>query len=151
MNKVILVGKLITEPYKGFSTIGQEYSKFTISASQDANSKPEFIPCSAWNAIASFVNKYLKNGDLVEIEGHFTRGQKFDIPNKTIYTYFVTIGKIRHLKTHNLSFAQDSQLQNQSSPQLVIDDSTIFPIETKTYETINHSSSNFDDGLTWDG
>ncbi|SYV90177.1 single-stranded DNA-binding protein, partial [Metamycoplasma alkalescens] len=48
MNKAFLIGKLVNDPYKGTSSYGQEYSKFTVLTSYDLETKPQYLPCSSW-------------------------------------------------------------------------------------------------------
>ena len=70
MNKVLLVGRIATDPTSRATSSNVQVSNFSVAcngsfskANQQNNTV--FVPCVAWNNQANFVQTYLKKGSLV--------------------------------------------------------------------------------------
>lgn len=106
MNKVILVGRLSTTPYKGETASKVEYSRFTIAVRRQYNvngeSVADFIPCIAWGYNAAFVNKYLNKGSYVLIEGSFQSSRVIGQDGPT-NVYVVNVERLQSLESRGAS------------------------------------------------
>lgn len=71
MNRVFLLGRLTTDPNPGKNP-SMSMATFTLAVNNRYGGDKEntdFIPVVCWNNQANFVNRYLKKGDLVLVEG----------------------------------------------------------------------------------
>lgn len=71
LNKMILQGRLVSDPKLKQSVGGINYAKFTVAWSQKrGESKDElFLDCMAWRNTADMVVKYFKKGKQIIVEG----------------------------------------------------------------------------------
>lgn len=85
MNKVILTGRLVSDDFKKF-----ESSKGIISltfkiALIEKTKRTNFIDIVCFDKIANNITKYIKKGDLLEIEGKLNNSKYTTKDGKTIY------------------------------------------------------------------
>ena len=74
MNKVILMGRLTRDPELRTSGNGNSFVNFTIAvnrtfASSNGEREADFINCIAFNKQAENLNRYIRKGGLVGIDG----------------------------------------------------------------------------------
>lgn len=74
MNKVILVGNLTREPDLAETSNGHKVCRFTIAVNRNYNDSQgnkitDFVPCVAWNVLATNIGTYLTKGQKVAIAG----------------------------------------------------------------------------------
>lgn len=74
VNKVILVGRLCTDPELKYTPSGVAVANFRIAvdrpfANAQGERETDFIDVVAWRQSAEFVNSYLGKGRLVMVEG----------------------------------------------------------------------------------
>ena len=97
LNKVTLIGNLGQDPEVRTLAGGGKVANFSIAtsrqwtgASGDKQEKTEWHRCAAWNTnftkLADVVEKYVKKGDKVYIEGRIEYGQYQDKDGQTRYT-----------------------------------------------------------------
>jgi single-strand DNA-binding protein len=99
LNKVTLIGNLGKDPEVRSTSNGSRVASFSVATSRiwnDASGtkqeKTEWHRCVAWNAagkgpqLADVVEKYVKKGDKVYIEGRIEYGQYQDKDGQTRYT-----------------------------------------------------------------
>jgi single-strand DNA-binding protein len=67
VNRVILVGRLASDPELHYSPSGSAIAQLRL-ASNEAE-EPEFHSLSAWGKLAEFAGSYLKKGRLLYLEG----------------------------------------------------------------------------------
>ena len=101
MNKIILMGRLTASPTAGVTAGGINWSKFNLAVSRETknsqNSITDFISCSAWSGIATFVNNFLMKGSPVLIEGTLQTAKFTDKNGNQSYTYSVNVEKLKSL------------------------------------------------------
>jgi single-strand DNA-binding protein len=102
MNKVFLVGRLTADPILKTTTNSTQIANITV-ATQDNRNRAEsyFFPCIAWQATATYVNSYLKKGDLVSIDGRLTRRSYTSKDGKMVSVTEVVIESINSLGKTN--------------------------------------------------
>lgn len=70
MNKVILMGRLASEPTTGTSNGGKTFCNFTMAVKRErCNDKTDFIKCTVWGKTAETFAKFMKKGEPVSIVG----------------------------------------------------------------------------------
>ena len=91
MNKWIGMGRLVRDPEVRYT--GQDakaIAKFTIACDRrfkkDNEPSADFISCVAFGKIAEFIEKYVKKGTKVVVEGRWQTGSYEDKEGKKIYT-----------------------------------------------------------------
>ncbi|BAP39599.1 single-stranded DNA-binding protein [Metamycoplasma canadense] len=154
MNKVILLGRLVSKPYKGLAGSGIEYSRFTIAVTRSysaPNAEPvsDFIPCIAWRSNATFINKYLDKGSLLFIEGSFQSSRFTDANGQAINNYVVSIEKIKSLESKEIT---EARRKNNSKEFSISNEESKDIIENQKFIEANQPEDTdvYDDGLVWD-
>ena len=85
MNKVILTGRLVNDDFKKFqSTKGIISLTFKIALIEKTK-RTNFIDIVCFDKIANNITKYIKKGDLLEIEGKLNNSKYTTKDGKTIY------------------------------------------------------------------
>ena len=78
MNKVILIGRLTSDPETRTSQTGVTSVTFTVAvdrfAGKDKEKEADFIRCVAWNKTGEFVGKYFTKGKPIALEGNIKTG-----------------------------------------------------------------------------
>ena len=118
MNKVILIGRLVRDPETNSTTSGIKYSRFTIAVNrQFGEDQADFIPVVAWRNQAEFVEKYMKKGALVCVEGRFSSSSFQDANGQTIYRYEVTADRVEGLESKAQTESRNSSNTTSVSTQ----------------------------------
>ena len=71
MNKVILMGRLTTEPELKYTQSGKEVLSFSLAVDSGygEKKKTDFITCVAWEGTAKFISQWFHKGSLLLVEG----------------------------------------------------------------------------------
>ena len=102
MNKVILAGRLTSDPELRQTQSGIASCKFTIAVDRkfaDKNTgerQADFITCQAWKNTAEFVSRYFTKGKMIIVEGSLRTGSYTDKkhPDVTHYTTDVMVDSV---------------------------------------------------------
>jgi single-strand DNA-binding protein len=94
MNKVILIGRLTSDPELRQTQSGVSCCRFTIAVDrkfankQTGEREADFISCQAWRNTAEFVSRYFTKGKMIAVEGSLRSGsyQDKNHPDVTHYT-----------------------------------------------------------------
>lgn len=76
INRVLLTGRLVREAEIRKTSTNSIVATFTVAVdnfSKNGDKSAIFIPCTAWNATAEYVDKYVRKGNLVGIEGRINQ------------------------------------------------------------------------------
>lgn len=98
MNKVCLVGRLTFNPDVNEFNY-KKVAKFTVAvdrglskeAKQNAKQTADFIRCTAWEARAELIEKYVHKGDQVGISGRIQTDSYEDNEGKKVNKTFVLV------------------------------------------------------------
>lgn len=95
MNIVMLIGRLTSDPELKQN---EKYTqcKFTLAVNR-IKEGTDFISCIAWNKQAEAINKYLKKGSQVAIEGRIQTGSYEDKQGNKRYTTDVIVQGINFI------------------------------------------------------
>lgn len=105
MNKVLLVGRIATDPTSRATSSNMQVSNFSVACNSsflksNQQNNTVFVPCVAWNNQANFVQTYLKKGSLVSIEGRISRRSYVSKQtNQTVYVMEVVVENINSLSS----------------------------------------------------
>ena len=85
MNKVILTGRLVSDDFKKFQSSKGIISLTFKIALIEKTKRTNFIDIVCFNNIANNITKYIKKGDLLEIEGKLNNSKYATKDGKTVY------------------------------------------------------------------
>lgn len=85
MNKVILTGRLVSDDFKKFQSSKGIISLTFKIALIEKTKRTNFIDIVCFDKIANNITKYIKKGDLLEIEGKLNNSKYTTKDAKTIY------------------------------------------------------------------
>ena len=105
LNKVTLIGNLGADPEVRSTTGGNRVATFSLATSRSWSSpsgekqeKTEWHRCVVWNSkastLADIVERYLKKGDKVYVEGRIEYRQWQDKENQTRYTTEINVREL---------------------------------------------------------
>ena len=107
LNKVTLIGNLGNDPEIRTTNGGNKVAQFSIatgrqwsSASGEKQEKTEWHKCVAWNAgtrgtgLADVIEKYVKKGDRIYVEGRIEYRQYEDKEKQTKYVTEINVREI---------------------------------------------------------
>jgi len=107
LNKVTLIGNLGNDPEIRTTTGGNKVANFSLattrqwnSASGEKQEKTEWHKCIAWNqgsrgtGLADIVERYVKKGDKLYVEGRIEYRQYQDKENQTRYVTEINVREI---------------------------------------------------------
>ena len=84
MNKVILSGRLVNDDFKVFKSNKGVSLTFKIALIENSK-KTNFVDIVCFDKLANSITKYIKKGDLLEIEGKLNNSKYTTKDGKTIY------------------------------------------------------------------
>ena len=105
LNKVTLIGNLGSDPEVRSTTGGNRVATFSLATSRSWNDaggtkqeKTEWHRCVVWNSknsqLADIVEKYVKKGDKLYVEGRIEYRQRQDKENQTRYTTEINVREL---------------------------------------------------------
>lgn len=119
MNKVILMGRLVRNPEIKYSAGAEQkaVAKFTLAVDRrykkDGEQSADFIPCTAFGKIAEFIEKYLRKGTKIALEGHWQTGS-YEKDGHKVYTNDCIVESIEFAESKKSE--SNEQLQPQPQP-----------------------------------
>ena len=110
MNKVVLIGRLTRNPEVRYSQGSESMAiaRFTLAVDRKgkkdgAEQTADFIPCVAFRKTAEFVEKYVKQGTKVAIDGRIQTGSYTNRDGQKVYTTDVLVEEIEFAESKNAS------------------------------------------------
>ena len=105
LNKVTLIGNLGNDPEIRSTTGGNRVASFSLATSRtwnnpqgDKQEKTEWHKCVVWNTkgsqLADIVEKWVKKGDKIYVEGRIEYRQWTDKENQTRYTTEINVREL---------------------------------------------------------
>ena len=115
MNKVILLGRLVRDPEIRYSAGAEQkaVANFTIAVDRkykrDGEPQADFIPCTAFGKSAEFVDKYLRKGIKIALEGHWRTDSYNNSDGHKVYT--------NNCIVESMEFAESKKSESNEQPQ----------------------------------
>ena len=93
MNKFIGMGRLTKDPDVRYTNDGMAIARLTLAIDRRFTKEKEadFISCIAFNKTAEFIEKYLKKGTKIAVEGRIQTGSYTNKNGQKVYTTDVVI------------------------------------------------------------
>lgn len=118
MNKVILMGRLVRDAEIRYTQEHVCVAKFTLAVDRIKKGEADFINCTAFGKAGEFVEKYIKKGTKIALEGRWQTGSYTNKEGTKVYTNDCIV--------EHLEFAEskktDGNCENVPSPQDSTDD-----------------------------
>ncbi len=103
VNKCIIVGRLGKDPEVKSIPSGVKLANFSLATDESykgkegvKHEKTEWHNCVAWRGLAEVIEKYVKKGDLIYIEGKLTT-EKYEKDGVTKYTTKIVVDQMTML------------------------------------------------------
>lgn len=116
INQVVLIGRLVRDVELRKTTSGKSTVTFSLAVNRmkagEGGQDVDFITCVAWNKTAENMEKYLKKGSLIGVEG---RIQSRTYKNKQGST--VSVNEVLVNQTHFLETKRGQQQNTQAQGQ----------------------------------
>jgi single-strand DNA-binding protein len=94
MNKVILKGRLTTDPEMKTTTNDVYVTEFNIAVNRRFNKEQtDFVSCQAWRQTAEFIKKYFTKGQEILVIGEL-HIDKWDKDGETRYTTRIVVDEV---------------------------------------------------------
>lgn len=99
MNKIILIGRLVSDPEIKTTTAGNSICKFTVAVNRKFADKTtgerqaDFINCTAWRQTADFIGKYFTKGSSIVVEGTL-QNNNYESNGVKHYSYVVQVDSV---------------------------------------------------------
>ncbi len=122
MNRVILMGRLTRDPNVTYAQKDNSaIARFTLAVdrrvarSNDTNQQTaDFISCVTFGKQAEFVEKYLRQGTKVALEGRIQTGSYTNKEGQKVYTTDIVVDNVEFAESKN---AQGGNGQSYERPQ----------------------------------
>ena len=109
MNKCIFIGRLCRDPEIKYAKDNMCVAKFTLAVDRKGKDKEaDFISCTAFGKTAEFVEKYIKKGTKIALEGRWQTGSYTNKEGAKVYTNDCIVEQIE--------FAESKKSDDQTAP-----------------------------------
>lgn len=132
INHAILCGRLTKNPELRKTADNKSIASFSIAVNRDykdssGNKATDFFDCVCWDGKADFVNKYVKKGMLVVVDGRLQTNRWKDKNDITRVSYDVVIDNIQladssHNSDNNTSYTASYNQKPSTSQSVLRDD-----------------------------
>ena len=99
LNKIVLQGRLCSDPELRHTQSGAAVSSFTLAVDRDFKShsgerETDFVNCTAWKSVPEFTARYLSRGRLAIVEGRLQSRRYTDKDGKNRTAYEVVASSV---------------------------------------------------------
>ena len=103
INRVVLVGRITRDPETQQTNTGIPYVRFTVAVNrpfkdQNGERPAEFINCIAWRAQAEFLQKFVKKGNQLAIEGRIQTNTYQDANGNNRQAFDILVESVSNLE-----------------------------------------------------
>ena len=119
MNRCEFVGRLVKDPEMRVTQSGEGIVRFTLAVDRirksEGQPEADFPTCIAFGKTAEFMDKYIKKGYLVSVEGRLQTGSYDNKQGQKVYTTDIICDSVQSLTPRNAN-EQPKQEQQASVP-----------------------------------
>lgn len=126
VNRIFLTGRLVADPDIRYTPTGNEVAQFRIAVSISYRSKQDptnwqeetsFITIIAWNKLADKVEKTIKKGDLIFVEGRL-RIREYEVDGNKRYATEVVARDIKLIVAKGAKEIEIEEATDESEPDV---------------------------------
>lgn len=129
LNRIILVGRLTADPENRTTVEGLAVTKFRLAVNRPNFSQSEagvdFIDVVAWRRLAEVCGEYLKNGQLILVDGRIQNRSFEDQTGQRRWVTEVVARTMTMLEKTSTSSVESSQVASHESAEEVVDDAEL--------------------------
>lgn len=118
MNKVLMMGRLTRDPETRYSG-DMAISRFSLAVDRrfkkDGQPEADFFNCTAFRKTAEFVEKYLRKGTKIVIEGSIQNDNYTNKEGKTVYSVQIVVDNIEFAESKAAAAANGDKTQNPAT------------------------------------
>ena len=119
INSVTLVGRLTKDPETRETGSGHKVANFTLALqrkyrNKDGEYEADFINCQVWRQQAENLDKYVRKGDLVGVEGRIQTRSYDDQDGNRRYITEIVCDSVTYLETNR---EKESYKKEEKKPQ----------------------------------
>lgn len=107
MNKVIIMGRLTKDPDISYSKDNTSIARFTLAVDRrfhkDNEQGADFIQCTAFGKTADFMEKYIRQGTKVVVDGEWRTGNYTNKDGQKIYTNTCMVNSVEFAESKSSS------------------------------------------------
>lgn len=119
MNKVVLTGRLTSQPELRYTNSSKAYCHFCIAV-KGYQDKTDFINCESWDKQAENLCKYQDKGNMILVEGRILISTYEKNGEKRMSTSIVC-NNIEYLQSKNNDNQQSTELHSKDNNDLNMD------------------------------
>ncbi len=105
MNKVILMGRLTKDPEVRYGTSGSAVANFSLAVDRrfkrEGQPDADFFNCVAFGKTGEFVEKYLKKGTKIVLDGEIQNNNYTNKEGKTVYNVQIIANSVEFAESKN--------------------------------------------------
>lgn len=119
MNKVVLSGRVTADIAIKY-TAGENsnaYVRFNLAVPRRKKDETDFIACQAWNKTAELLDKYVKKGDKIIVEGFIRTGQ-YEKNGQKIFTTDVVVENIEFCQSKSEGKPVEKRVEKPTQEQI---------------------------------
>ena len=103
INRVVLVGRITRDPETQQTNTGIPYVRFTVAVNrpfkdQNGERPADFINCIAWRAQAEFLQKFVKKGNQLAVEGRIQTNTYQDANGNNRQAFDILVESVSNLE-----------------------------------------------------
>jgi single-strand DNA-binding protein len=126
VNRVFLTGRLVADPDIRYTPTGNEVAQFRIAVSRNYKNKQDpsnwqeetsFITIVAWNRLADKVEKTIKKGDLIFVEGRL-RIREYEVDGNKRYATEIVARDIKLIVAKGAKEIEIEEATDESEPDV---------------------------------
>ena len=126
VNRVFLTGRLVADPDIRYTPAGNEVAQFRIAVSRNYKNKQDpsnwqeetsFITIVAWNRLADKVEKTIKKGDLIFVEGRL-RIREYEVDGNKRYATEIVARDIKLIVAKGAKEIEIEEATDESEPDV---------------------------------
>ena len=104
MNKVVLIGRLVRDSEMRYSANNTAILRNTVAVdrrgrAQDGQPTADFIPITAFNKTAEFIQNYFSKGSRIAITGRIQTGSYDNAEGRKVYTTDVVVEEVEFVES----------------------------------------------------
>lgn len=118
VNIAVLIGRPTDNPEIRQTQDGKKVARWTLAVDRRGDGA-DFVSCNAWNTTAELVEKYVKKGMQIAVEGRIKTGSYTDKDNKRVYTTDVVAHSVQFLGKKGSAKEEAKEEVNESDDEFM--------------------------------